>query len=189
MNIEFATIINNKPTYFVEKIWNGLFDLELVENNDSEEASCEDVSYLIEYREKYKDHNQTVFNDNMGFINSKIHTIRTDKENKLKVGQYFIPVIDNRENGFYQFAPKLKIECIQKISLTYIHGNNCFPLVMLKTEEGELIKELSPIHHFNYITELDRIAKNSGFNSEKEFLKFFRKTGERKIIHWTNFKY
>ena len=100
MKLEFTTVLNKKPTYFVEKIWSGLFD-ELFDKNNPEETSLVFDNYgdfFSEYRLKYKDPNQTVFNDEIENIFPKIHTIR---RKEFSVEEDFLPVIIHWTNFKY----------------------------------------------------------------------------------------
>ena len=182
MFLEFASLINNEPTYFVERIWSGLFDF-------TDQNFIEYSEYLTEYRQKYKDPSKTIFDEKVQHIQPKIHTIRTDKHDKIHAGTFFKPCIKTKDGSLYQFAPALEVVSIQRIVIAYIHGKENFPFISIQDENYREVKKLSPVQHFNYITELDRIAKNSGFDSVEKFLKFFNKNTVKKIIHWTKFKY
>ena len=99
MILSFSQKINNKPTYFAEKILRGLRDIEVDK------------------------HIATFFNSEFYTpgkfieVNPKIHTIREDKKNRWKAGINIHFVINRRTPKQLQFAPAIKCESVQDIEI------------------------------------------------------------------------
>lgn len=104
---------------------------------------------------------------------TKIHTIREDKHDRWKPGMTIHFATGVRTKKYKQFKEKFCVS-IQSIEIkfkedflsVYINGISMHGMSFLKT-----------------------ISKNDGFESEWDFLKFFKDGFKGKIIHWTNFKY
>lgn len=103
----------------------------------------------------------------------KIHSIRDDKHDKWKVGNKIHFCINMRTKAYQQFKVDI-CKSIQKISIKY---ETVFEPVIIIDE-----RKLK-------FSEFESLAKNDGFNSVMDFLIWFDKDFEGKIIHWTDFKY
>lgn len=183
MTLSFTQTIDGKPNYFIEKIWEGLFPN--INGNTSE-------TYL-EYQESYL-HKFLGYWDGTGDmwhepVNPKVHTIREDKSNRWKAGNYIHPVINNRTPNRFQFAPVIKCVSTQYFQILY---ENSRPTVYIGNTEDDC----APF----YFTEPDEdvtygeqqmkvLAINDGFDSIEDFFKYFNENFTGKIIHWTDLKY
>lgn len=108
---------------------------------------------------------------------SKIHTIRLDPHNRWKVDNKIHFATGIRTKKYNQF---FEGECksIQKIKIIYKNGkhNHSMPSIYV---DNKLLK----------ISEMIKLAHNDGFDLLYQFIEWFNKDFEGKIIHWTNFKY
>lgn len=160
MTLAFSTQINDKPTYFVEKIHKGFNLPEL-----NMKAAIEP---LIHYPPGYN----YVAKDK---LHHKITTIREDKLNRWKPGVMIDFFINCRQKDMFRFAPRLPVVSTQDIVIKwwgtkpkiYINNNN-FPLI-----DDQVLK----------------LAQNDGFYTIKDFFEYFDRDFKGKIIHWTNLKY
>lgn len=173
MNLGFTTKIGDEPNYFIWKIWIGFDHLDTVNH------SVEFVRYNIRHLQKLR----TSFDFRYEPVKAKIHTIREDKNNRWKVGRLIHFVINNRTKNRFQFAPVIPVTCIQQIIIDYSISDSKYPWICI---DG---KYHTPANNFEYFVQLDTLAKNDGFYTLEDFLKYFDKDFEGKIIHWTNFKY
>lgn len=96
MTLSFKTKFKNgEPTYFLEKIHNGLVDHGL--KND------------IKFFDKYT---------------PKIHSIREDKTDRWKAKRDIHFVINNRTKDRFQFAPVIKCKSVQTIQILHRKNKN-----------------------------------------------------------------
>lgn len=161
MTLSFSKYLNNKPTYFVEKIWAGL---------------------LPEYRGAIialqPDYLKATPNDPkirmFGMLKPKIHTLREDPSNRWKKDNKIHFVINNRTPYRFQFAPTIPCTNIQSVLIDKHYGTPQIYIdeVLLRGDE-------------NYL----QFANNDGFDSVEEFYDCFRIGWEGKLIGWTNHKY
>lgn len=102
----------------------------------------------------------------------KKHTIREDKHGRWKQGRMIQFCYGVRTKQFEKFA---EMPClgIQKIKIVWA-GNNYAIFV-----DGRVLLN----------SESEVLAKNDGFDSIKDFLVWFGKDFEGKIIYWTNALY
>ncbi len=172
-----------QPNYFIEKIWESV----LHKTHD----------YL-----KYQQQHLTQFGDYWDGtgdmyhepVNPKYHTIRAGSRWKKKLAIH--PVINNRTQNRFQFAPIMACESVQNIEITdvsHLHGSNY--------EYGYLMK--IPVHGVNYfklfdvvinnrklkLPEIKKLAINDGFDSVEDFFAYFDTDFQGQIIHWTDLKY
>lgn len=98
MILSFSTKINNKPTYFPQKIWCGLIDLEIVKPK------------------LYKEFNKDILAVDLHF-QPKMHTIRKDEKNRWKVGTMIDFYINTRTKDMFCFAPRIPVVSIQFIGI------------------------------------------------------------------------
>lgn len=172
MTLGFKTHFNEKPSFFMEKIWKSIKDHEITKE-------LADATHIHNF-------NWTVW----GNIPPKIHSIRKDNSNQWKVGNKIHFVYHNRTPNRFQFAPVLKVLKIEEIHIK-ITSKNC---------ENKVTGALIYIgdHYlggYNYHGELPsqkcvkELAINDGFETIEEFFSFFNDDFIGKIIHWTDFKY
>ena len=75
MILPFSTKFpNGKPTYFIQKIWNGLIQLNIIGRH----IGC---GFTAEYFERFNKNW-----DYLPFMPPKLHTIRKDEHNRWKPG-------------------------------------------------------------------------------------------------------
>lgn len=166
MTLAYSQYINEKPTYFVEKIWAGIKD---------HEVTVELRNYL---------HSKYNMQKSILFVKPKIHTIREDKSNRWKIGNKIHFVINNRTKNRLQFAPVLTVKAIQEIIIK--HNKGIIDVWIDGTMYEVITFNNKPVDWPPLIQEL---AVNDGFDSVEDFFKWFDKDFKGKIIHWTDFIY
>lgn len=174
MILPFSTQLNGKPTYFVEKIWQGLLKehFNLLGYNRFRTLACiEKVIDKWDYKIDLK---------------PKIHTIREDKKNRWKVGTNIDFFINCRQKNMFRFAPVLPVVSIQEVSIMHetVFTN--------KTATIKIDGEWFAAYNFskgNIYGKLETFIKNDGFDTIEDFFAYFNEDFKGKIIHWTDFKY
>jgi len=185
MILSFSTKINGKPSYFIEKIWEGL--LRNVFEND--------IDYI-----DYMSRHEEVFGKNWDFIpdetermtSGKIHTIREDKKDRWQTGTKIDFFINTYQKNMFRFAPVLPVVSVQKIEIKWfddgkikqvsvfidgkIYGTVCYNFGVNVTELYKRKK-------------LDLLAQNDGFDTIEDFFAYFNEDFKGKLIHWTDLKY
>lgn len=179
MILSFSTQLNGKPTYFVEKIWQGF---------------PESDQYIEEWFTDGKIYQQYDFHPDAYGMSPKIHTIREDKAERWKPGMMIDFFINARKKDMFCFAPRINVISIQEIFMTR-RGS------ML---EITIAKDGSYIGGDDFYLDAcihGKLAINDGFDEYNDFRNHFinvieengKKTGnywfKGKIIHWTDFKY
>jgi hypothetical protein len=159
MTLGFSKKINNKPTFFVEKIWASLgFDIKTGLVRD------------------------LIFDSPIWFnpepMKPKKHTIRKDEKDRWKVGNDIHFVINNRTKNRFQFAPIIKVQSIQKIEMVIRGVKNERPINVYIDDE---IIGLG--------NGLEQLALNDGFDSLEDFYDYFKDGFKGKLIHWTDARY
>lgn len=158
MVLSFSTKIDGKPSFFVEKIIK-----KMIVERELADILLSKSSYSID-------------DDAILKCYPKIHTIRTDKKDRWKVGNKIHFVINNRTKNRLQFAPVIPVKFIQEIEITYWMGCGDYPAV---TIDGQSLKN----------REVEILAQNDGFDSVEDFFKYFDSDFTGKIIHWTDYSY
>jgi uncharacterized protein YqfB (UPF0267 family) len=105
---------------------------------------------------------------------TKIHTIREDKHSRWEAGKtiHFATGVRTKNYNCFKEGVCVSVQTIE-ISSNYFKGNK---IVLIDNR----ILECS---------EVLRLAKNDGFNSEADFFDWFNHDFKGKLIHWTNKKY
>jgi hypothetical protein len=170
MILPFSTVINGKPTYFVEKIWHSILFLNKVDVADYQ-------NYSKEYQQKF---NQKW--DKLETPTPKKHTIREDSKHRWKPGSMIDFFINSRTKDMFRFAPRVPVVCVQNIEIKEFE---CSTLCNKKTKLIKIFVD-GKILAINKMIEL---AENDGFENVVEFLNYFPIGFKGKIIHWTNLKY
>ena len=171
MILPFSTHLNGKPTNFVQKIWECLINLEVVN------------SKIGVYPEKEKEYNKYLNNLSVfafGDYKPKLHTVRKDLKERWKAGTKIDFFINVRQKDMFRFAPQLPVISTQRVFMTYAYND---------------IIEISV--NGNYINDRKQFAINDGFDTYEDFFNYFypiiRKSEDEvfigKIIHWTDFRY
>ena len=172
MNIGFMTTwpnkmkeLEGKPTYFPEKVLASLVD-----------------SYPAIDWEKFANDIDKVYQPyecTLGDYNPKHHTIRENKKDRYSNNVALQPFIwagkPYRSPQFY-FSPKIECVSTQIIQIRHSGEKWRMPWVMV---DGFI--KTAP--------EIEVIARNDGFDSTKDFFKWFDADFTGDIIHWTNLKY
>lgn len=167
MILPFSTKINNKPTYFVERIHSGLIQNNLVNNFALTDGG--DFSILM-----------------LATCEPKIHTIREDKTDRWKPGTIIDFFINVRQKNMFRFAPKLPVVSTQKIEIRYIpltipRGKMC-PCVWV---DGKIKYDMAGALADEFL----HFAQNDGFDTIDDFFDYFNADFKGKLIHWTNKRY
>jgi hypothetical protein len=162
MILPFSTQLNGKPTYFVEKIWNGLLSNGL--------ASLMEMPDFINW------------NDCKG-KGEKIHTFRKDEKSRWKTGMLIHFIINNRSKDMKRFAPILNMKGKQRIFMTYAFND----IIQISVDGRELFgyheREQLALNDgfdtwhdfFEYWYPIIQADPDKCFSG--------------KIIHWTNLRY
>lgn len=189
MTLAFSEQINNQPSYFPEKIWDGLLDKKLAHGID-----------YVEYDEAYKKQFKRTWDiPETGSIKPKLHTIREDASNRWRAGMDIHMVINNRTKNRFQFAPVVKCVSVQEIEITditHISYPNDFStkihLTVSKDGWTETFTQAFSVKVDGTQLSQDKVhqlALNDGFDSVEDFFAYFNKDFKGKVIHWTDVKY
>lgn len=164
MIFQFAKVINGKETDFEDKICKCL-----IENNFEFKGDYETTPYYIVIRKNYD------------LLQPKIHTIRGDKSNRIKVGTKIqccnwqgVPY----NSPVNQFAPTFECKGIQKIEIKWFLNKENIKYAVIYIDNCIIA------HYDNKI-----IAINDGFDTVEEFFNYFNSDFTGKIIHFTDLKY
>ena len=178
MILPFSTQLNRKPTYFVEKIWNGLLSSQICSLNEMPEP--------IKYGETNKG------------LHDKLHTIREDKKDRWKVGNKIDFFINCRQKDMFRFAPVLPVVSTQKIEFIWKENTENQTCLGTKFDRICTIKIDNRFYGDAYLLNgsvvsssytIPTFANNDGFDTPDELFAYFNKNFKGKIIHWTDFKY
>lgn len=180
MILPFSTQLNGKPTYFIEKIWEGL--LRTVFKDDEKY-----IDYLKAYEEQFGKHWDFLPEEQERMTNPKIHTIREDKKERWKPGTKIDFFINCRQKDMFRFAPVLEVASVQKVQIMWFNtfGTN-EARVFIDDESFACVKFEKEMIVTGKILEF---AKNDGFDSIEDFFAYFNKDFTGKIIHWTDLRY
>ncbi|WP_119792061.1 hypothetical protein [Flavobacterium anhuiense] len=177
MILSFKTQIENKPTYFIERIWRCLlcknFNL-LAYHKFRDESAYNEVIDQWDFKETLK---------------PKLHTIRQDSKNRWKKGNKIDFFINARKPKMFRFAPVVPVMEIQSIEFLWSRG---FVDTVSIYIDGECYVQNYGIEYnsSNQRQErMERLVINDGFESVEDFLNYFNTDFKGKIIHWTNLKY
>lgn len=155
---------NNQPTYFAEKIIEGLVQKKICSSKRAIELSF--IHYMnIVVPDIYKKD-----------IKPKLHTIKEDSKGKWKAGNDIHFAYGVRTKNYFNFAPIIPCLSIQKIRIEcpteYFNDQKIFI-------DDRLLS----------IEETQQLAYNDGFDCVAHFDLWFDKDFTGKIIHWTDLKY
>ncbi|WP_419033418.1 hypothetical protein [Dysgonomonas gadei] len=162
------------PTYFKEQIRNKVFDypFSIISQYDNDGNRLPDI--YIE--------------------NRKIHTIRDDIHNRWKPGMMIQHAYGVRTTKYECFATG---QCIhtQILRIEKVSWRD----VITDTRQIEAIDKMpgkDPDIFQLYVddrllngTEINLLARNDGFSSTLDFFRWFKESGVKKIIHFTDFRY
>tara|TARA_R110000822_G_scaffold14427_6_gene50814 strand:+ start:10931 stop:11452 length:522 start_codon:yes stop_codon:yes gene_type:complete len=173
MNIGFMTTwpkkmkeLEGKPTYFPEKILTSLIESR-IQLNWQMFGEAKNIAKIPPYE----------FSN--GAFKPKHHTIRENKKGRYSNNVVLQPFIwtnkPYRSPQFY-FSPNFKCVSTQIIQIIHSGEKWRMPWVMV---DGFIMTA----------PEIEVIAHNDGFDSTKDFFKWFDTDFTGDIIHWTNLKY
>lgn len=103
----------------------------------------------------------------------KIHTMREDVKNRWRVGMGMQLCYGVRTKQFEMWADT-ECKAIQIVNIKY---------------SGSAIPEITIDGRLCHALEIVMLAINDGFDSLDDFLAWFDKDGEYKLLHWTDFIY
>lgn len=177
--------LEGKPTHFIEKIWAGLIH-------------GDEFNFNTSHYEEYLDAHQSLFGTDFGYdeimIDPKIHTMRSDSNDRWQKGKKIHSVINNRTPNRFQFAPTIPCTGFERVKIKWYGGNERLDKAVRVYIEGKEIGcgiwnknfETQPIFTGKQMFEL---RKNDGFESLQDFFAWFNEDWSGKIIHWTSFRY
>ena len=171
MILPFSIQMNGKPTYFVEKILNGLAKNNLITRQ--EWSYRMNPPPLVKYPTAYG----FIFNQTID-LKPKLHTFREDKNDRWQVGIKIDFFINCRQKDMFRFAPVLPVVSIQKMEIVYdkVFGKTIHPDILIDDVRLHPMK-------------LDDLALNDGFDTIEDFFAYFNEDFKGKIIHWTGLRY
>ncbi len=118
---------------------------------------------------------------------SKIHTIRRDPHCRWKPGMQIHMATGIRTKNYNCFDDNKQCKSVQSIKINYYRDGEilrCIEIII----DGDLFYSQSGHGSFG-AGNLDKLARNDGFDSVDDFLRFFCDDFEGRIIHWFPFKY
>lgn len=170
MILPFSTQLNGNPSYFVEKIWEGL--LRTVFKEDKEY-----IAHLNAHEEQFGKHWDFLPDEADRMTNPKLHTIREDKNDRWKPGTKIDFFINFRQKNMFRFAPVLPVVSVQKVEIIVdkFEFMNDYQIKV----DGKLLT----------IDEKVQLALYDGFENLLHFFMYFNEDFTGKLIHWTDLKY
>lgn len=169
MILAFIQQINNKPTYFVEKIVLGLYRSGLISLDKASELLLKTMRTIVDSE-----------------LKSKLHTIREDKTNRWKAGMKIDFFINVRQKNMFRFAPVLPVVSTQTFQVTYNGTTRAVYINDMLYYFGEPNEVTENIPNYRRMLQL---AQNDGFDTIEDFFEYFSQDFKGKIIHWTDKKY
>jgi hypothetical protein len=171
MILGFKTQINGKPTYFVEKIWEGFFKGVKINYQGLEIGKkALPENYIINTHKP------------------KIHTIREDKNNRWKPGTMIDFFINVRKKDMYRFAPRIPVLSTQKIEIIWLNEIRSLELSKLAPKRLNYVEVIVDDNVLEF-EEMKILSLNDGFDTIEEFFEYFNENFKGKIIHWTDKRY
>jgi hypothetical protein len=176
MILPFSTQMNGKPTYFIERIWEGL--LRNIFKDDTEYQL-----YLDSHKNRFGKYWDWFPDEHTRLENPKIHTIREDKNDRWHAGKMIDFFINCRQKNMFRFAPVLPVVSVQKVEIIWVGFSDSFrPWVKI---DGKSIYTLDQIDKEKML----QLAQNDGFDTIEDFFAYFNEDFQGKIIHWTDLRY
>jgi hypothetical protein len=175
MILGFSTQLNGKPTYFVERIWEGLM-------RNIFEDDIEYQQYLKLHKKQFSKYWDWFPDGHPRVENPKLHTLRDDPKDRWKAGMMIDFFINVRTKKMFRFAPKVPVVSTQRVSIKY--NSKGHPIVTIDDKcfymQGFSLEGNHKMLH---------LAQNDGFDTIEDFFAYFDKDFSGKIIHWTDLKY
>lgn len=177
MNLSFKQRVNGDPTFFIQKIWDGLISKEICSYRQF-------VEFNNRHRDKFGipfsgfDHWVFSFSSSSPTSLPKLHTIRHPRkgQRQWRVGDKIHFSINPRQKSYFQFAPVVQVKSIQEISIDYSQAFHGYPVVWVDHVA------LKPY-------DLMKLAEYDGLKNVDHFFKWFNESFEGYIIHWTDKMY
>ena len=157
MNLPFKEEFNNRPTFFIQKIWNSLIV----------NGICMFDEY-IQYKEAYEKKFGRPLLSSLDINITKNCTIRESK--RWKVGDKIHLCINNRTKDHFRFAPILEVKHMYNIQIKGEH-------IYISNPDYSNIKLLDP-------SSRNQLILNDGFVSIEDFFSWFGYDFEGVIISW-----
>jgi len=118
---------------------------------------------------------------------AKIHTMREDPHNRWKPGMsiqmvYRGPkysILDHFNKGIPELEKCVSVQQIKIQWITFTVAEKSFQAIDITIDGGKSLRS----------DQIMILAANDGFNSVEDFMRWFNKDWEGKIIHWTDFRY
>lgn len=184
MILGFSINLNEKPTYFPEKILSGM-----LKNSEKKFKNIPDFIYDYGYFADY-DSLECVL-EKIENSTPKIHTIRDDKKDRWKTGKNIDFFVNVRKPDMFRFAPTVPVVSTQGIKIKYTKSSNDTDLIYVEVfgvNDWKCLGTYNPKTK-NYFGNLLQLAQNDGFDTIEDFFNWFNEDFTGKIIHWTDFKY
>lgn len=182
---------NGKPTYFVERIWEGL--LRNIFEDDTEYQQ-----YLRLHKKQFGNYWPWFPDAHPRLEYPKVHTFREDLKDRWHVGTKIDFFINCRQKDMFRFAPVLPVVSTQKVEITWKENTISFKYLGLEFDRSCIIKIDNRFFGDVYLLDgkvltssynLPELAMNDGFDTLEDFLAYFKEDFKGKIIHWTDLKY
>lgn len=162
---------NGTPTYFPEKIIEGLMKNCWIKVNDWTDIMLKEGPQKEMILGQHK---------------PKVHTLRTDDTDRWHKDVMIDFFTGVRTKQSHRFAPRVPVISTQSVKIDEMimtSADSCYKLldgrVFVVRVDGRKLKK----------SEIFSLAKNDGFDSPEDFFKWFHDGWKGKIIHWTCLKY
>lgn len=193
MTLSFSTVINGKPSYFIEKIWKALRPGKNLFDTDYPKF-CRD--YLNKFGKYWGDYPLNL--DSL--ISPKLHTISLDEKSRWRAGMEIHMVVKpkGRFSAGFQFAPVIKCVSVQEIEIkigtgTKVRGSDLNYGWLISHKVRDVVFYLAYEIYIDgnrlMSDQISKLAINDGFDSVEDFLAYFNKDFSGKLIHFTELKY
>ena len=181
MILGFSTQINNRPTYFFERIWEGLLRFNF-------DTDIEYQLFLNAHHQQFGEYWDWFPDEHTRLTNTKGHTIREDKNNRWHAGTMIDFFINTRQKEMFRFAPVLPVVSVQKIEIKWFtFFDKKLVRVFIDDEQFESVKIDNS--HLQTTGRMEEFAQQDGFDTVTEFFEYFNEDFKGKIIHWTDKRY
>lgn len=131
---------------------------------------------ILSFKQKFPWGSPTNFKEKI-LANIKIHSIREDKKNRWTVGRLIHMAYGVRTKLYNCFRDTEYCRSTQEIEIQHKDFIDAHAVSVL-VDNVLLSRE-----------EFETLAKNDGFDSVEDFLKWFSSDFSGKIIHWTDLRY
>ena len=176
MNLSFSEVLNDRPQYFILKIWMSL-NTEQLELFDS---------YQTKHRQRFNRSFAKPDNDAESLLFPKYHTIRRFRTapsgmraaRQWKAGMAIHFSINPNTSAYFRFAPVVRCTSIQSIQIKWPSNKKPLDFPEITIDQKNLSKE-----------EINSLARNDGFDSTTAFITYFSQDFDGTLLHWTDLIY